>query len=226
MFDLYGIRYTGTGYLSSAIAMDKALTKQFFNWNNVPTPKGSMLKRGDIDISYRQFGIELPVVVKPCCGGSSVGVTIAHTDAEYAEALKEAFRYEDRVIVEEYIEGREFSVAIIDNKPYPIVEIAPLNGFYNYENKYKAGSTVETCPARISEELTGKMQQTAVSAAKALGIIGYCRLDFMMDGDGAIYCLEANTLPGMTPTSLIPQEAAVLGISFPELCEILLKLSR
>jgi D-alanine-D-alanine ligase len=226
VFDLFGIRYTGTDYLSSAIAMDKGLTKQFFRWNNVPTPKGSVIKKGDIDISYRQFDIELPVIVKPCCGGSSVGVTVAYTNEEYTEALKEAFYYEDKVIVEEYIEGREFSVAVIDNKPYPIVEIAPIKGFYNYENKYKAGSTVETCPARISDELTAKMQKMAVDGAKALGITGYCRLDFMMDENDDIYCLEANTLPGMTPTSLIPQEAAVLGISFPELCEKLLGLSR
>ena len=151
---------------------------------------------------------------------------MAYTNEEYTEALKEAFYYEDKVIVEEYIEGREFSVAVIDNKPYPIVEIAPIKGFYNYENKYKAGSTVETCPARISDELTAKMQKMAVDGAKALGITGYCRLDFMMDENDDIYCLEANTLPGMTPTSLIPQEAAVLGISFPELCEKLLGLSR
>ncbi len=226
VFDLFGIRYTGTDYLSSAIAMDKGLTKQFFKWNNVPTPKGSMIKKGDIDISYKQFDIDLPVIVKPCCGGSSVGVTVAYTNEEYTEALKEAFYYEDKVIVEEYINGREFSVAVIDNKPYPIVEIAPIKGFYNYENKYKAGSTVETCPARISDELTAKMQKMAVDGAKALGITGYCRLDFMMDENEEIYCLEANTLPGMTPTSLIPQEAAVLGISFPELCEKLLGLSQ
>ncbi len=226
VFDLYGIRYTGTGYLSSAIAMDKGMTKQFFRWNNVPTPKGSVIRRGAIDISYSQFGISLPVIVKPCCGGSSVGVMVAYSDEEYAAALKEAFSYEDRVIVEEFIQGREFSVAVIDEKAYPIVEIAPLVGFYNYENKYKAGSTVETCPARISAENTQKMQTLAVAGAKALGITGYCRLDFMMDEQENMYCLEANTLPGMTPTSLIPQEAAVLGISFPELCELLLRLSQ
>lgn len=225
VFDLYGIKYTGTDYLSSAVAMDKGLTKQFFNWNNVLTPKGSVMKKGDIDISYKQFGIELPVVVKPCCGGSSVGVTVAYTDEEYSLALKEAFSYEDRVVIEEYIKGREFSVAVIDDKAYPVIEIAPLKGFYNYENKYKAGSTVETCPARISKEKTEQMQKAAVDGAKALGITGYCRLDFMMDDKENIYCLEANTLPGMTPTSLIPQEAAVLGISFPELCEKLLELS-
>ena len=155
-----------------------------------------------------------------------MGVTVAETDEEYAEALKEAFSYEDRVIVEEFIRGREFSVAVIDNQAYPIVEIAPLKGFYNYENKYKAGSTVETCPARIPEAITKKMQSLAMAGAKALGITGYCRLDFMMDEEGKLYCLEANTLPGMTPTSLIPQEAAVLGISFPELCERLLRLSK
>ena len=225
VFDLFGIKYTGTDYLSSAIAMDKEMTKHCFRWNNVPTPKGAMLKKGCIDISYKQFGIELPVIVKPCCGGSSVGVTVANTDEEYAQALKEAFSYEDKIIIEEFIKGREFSVAVIDNMAYPVIEIAPLKGFYNYENKYKAGSTVETCPAKLSPEVTKRMQQIAVDGAKALGIKGYSRLDFMMDADENIYCLEANTLPGMTPTSLIPQEAAALGISFPELCEKLLNLS-
>ncbi len=225
-FDLFGINYTGTGYLSSAIAMDKGMTKQFFMEKGIPTPKGAALKKGEEDLSYKRFGMKLPVIVKPCCGGSSVGVTIAHSEEEYEAALKEAFSYEDELVVEEYISGREFSVAVIADKAYPIVEIAPLKGFYNFENKYKAGSTIETCPAQISEEMTKKIQQTAVKGARALGITGYSRLDFMMDEEENIYCLEANTLPGMTPTSLVPQEAAALGIDFPQLCELLIEISK
>lgn len=222
LFDLYGIKYSGTDYLSSAVAMDKALTKQFFKWNGVQTPAGAVLKKQDTDLSYEKYGIDLPVVVKPCCGGSSVGVAIARTDEEYEAALSDAFSYEDRIVIEEYISGREFSVAVVEGKAYPVVEIAPKEGFYDYKNKYNAGMTVETCPAKLSESKTKEMQKLAEDGARALGITGYCRLDFMMDKDGRLYCLEANTLPGMTPTSLIPQEAAVLGIGFPELCEKLL----
>ena len=143
----------------------------------------------------------------------------------FRKALEEAFAYEDQVVVEEFIRGREFSVAVIGGKAYPVIEITPKEGFYDYKNKYTAGCTVETCPADLPEEKTREMQDAAVRAAGALGIRGYCRLDFMMRPDGRIYCLEANTLPGMTPTSLIPQEAAALGISYPELCEELIRIS-
>ena len=224
VFDLFGIPYTGTGHLSSAIAMDKGLTKQLFQAWGVPTPKGLKLRRGE-DSSLEQLGMELPVVVKPCCGGSSVGITIARTPEEYENSLKEAFSYENDIIVESYVKGREFSVAVIGGCAYPVIEIAPLEGFYDYKNKYQAGSTVETCPARLSPEQTRQMQDYAEQGTKALGITGYCRLDFLMDDQGRMYCLEANTLPGMTPTSLIPQEAAVLGESYPELCEKLIRLS-
>ena len=224
-FDLYGIRYTGTEYLSSAIAMNKSLTKQFFRAWKVPTPGGAVFNRNQKDIGLEANGLKLPVVVKPCCGGSSVGITIARTDEEYEQSLKEAFSYEDQIVVEEYIDGREFSVAVIGGKAYPVIEIAPKEGVYDYHNKYQAGSTVETCPAELSPDKTREMQEYAKLGTKALGITGYCRLDFMMDQDEKMYCLEANTLPGMTPTSLIPQEAEVLGESYPELCEKLIRIS-
>ena len=224
-FDLFGIRYTGTEYLSSAIAMDKSLTKQFFRAWNVPTPAGAVFSGREDANKLGVHGLQLPVVVKPCRGGSSVGITIARTEEEYEKSLNEAFSYENQIVVEEYIEGREFSVAVIDGKAYPIIEIAPKEGFYDYKNKYQAGSTVETCPAELTPEKTREMQEYAELGAKALGITGYCRLDFMMGRDGSMYCLEANTLPGMTPTSLIPQEAQVLGESYPELCEKLIRIS-
>lgn len=225
VFDLFGVPYTGTGYLSSAVAMDKGLTKQFFEAYHVPTPKGVSLYRDQHSQSPEDYGLKLPLVVKPCCGGSSVGVYIASTQSEYEEALRAAFAYEYEVIVEEYVKGREFSVGVIDGKAYPVIEIAPLEGFYDYTNKYKAGSTIETCPAKLTEEQTRKMQEYAELGAKALCIEGYCRLDFMMREDGKMYCLEANTLPGMTPTSLLPQEAQAVGMDYPELCEELIRLS-
>ena len=224
-FDLMGIRYTGTGYLSSAMAMDKGITKQMFRMNGIPTPVGRSMSVKNPQRDIRKLGLEFPVVVKTCCGGSSVGVYIVHDEKEYEESLSAAFSYEDEVVVEEYIEGREFSVAVVDGKAYPIIEIRPLVGFYDYNNKYKPGSTIETCPAEIPVELTRKMQQIAEAGARALQMEAYCRLDFMMRDNGDMFCLEANTLPGMTPTSLIPQEAAVLGMSFPDLCEELIRTS-
>lgn len=224
-FDLFGIRYTGTDYLSSAVAMDKGITKVLFEAAGIPAPRGILLEKGGETPEISACGLEFPVIVKPCCGGSSVGVAIAGSREEYRRALQEAFAYEKQAVVEEFIQGREFSVAVIGGKAYPVIEIAPKEGFYDYKNKYTAGSTVETCPAELSPEKTEEMQETAVQAAKALGITGYCRLDFLMRPDGRIYCLEANTLPGMTPTSLIPQEAAVLGMDYPELCEELIRIS-
>lgn len=224
-FDLMGIKYTGTGYLSSAMAMDKGITKQIFNMNHVPTPKGVSMTKKDQTNNVTDLGMEFPVVVKTCCGGSSVGVYIANNQQEYEQALKDAYSYEDEVVVEEYIKGREFSVAVVDGNAYPVIEIAPLQGFYDYKNKYQAGSTIETCPADLSLELTEKMQRHAEAGARALGLEAYGRLDFLMKENGEMYCLEANTLPGMTPTSLIPQEAAVLGMDYPTLCEELIRVS-
>lgn len=224
-FDLFGIPYTGTGYLSSAIAMDKGLAKQFFEINDIPTPKGISLFEKDYSTNPADYGLEFPLVVKPCCGGSSVGVYITNTQKEYEEALEAAFKYETELIVEEYVKGREFSVGVVDGKAYPVIEIAPIEGFYDYTNKYKAGCAIETCPAEISDELTVQMQKYAEAGAKALGIEGYCRLDFMMREDGRMYCLEANTLPGMTATSLLPREAQAIGIDYPSLCEELIRLS-
>ena len=205
--------------------MDKSITKQFFRAHHVPTPNGVTLKKGQESEPLSGFGLELPVVVKPCCGGSSVGVYIAHTNEEYWQAMKDAFSYEPEVVVEEYIEGREFSVGVVDGKAYPIIEIAPIEGFYDYTNKYKAGSTVETCPAVLTKEQTEQMQAYAVKGFKALQLDNYGRLDFMMSKDGKMYCLEANTLPGMTPTSLLPQEAQALGMDFADLCEKLIAVS-
>lgn len=224
-FDLLGIKYSGTDYLSSALAMDKTLTKHIFQACGVPTAKAFAITRTSADVNPESKGFVYPVVVKPACGGSSVGITIAKNAEEYAESLKEAFSYDHNVLVEQYVKGREFSVAVVDGKAYPVIEIAPKQGFYDYKNKYSAGSTVETCPAQITEEQTTRMQRDAEMAAKALGITGYGRIDFIMDGNGEMFALEANTLPGMTAMSLVPQEAAVLGMTYEDLCEKLIEVS-
>ena len=224
-FDLMGIRYTGSGYLGSALAMDKGLSKQLFEKNQVPAPAGVTVGVHDERKTAREFGVGLPCVVKTCCGGSSVGVYITETEEEFQKALDEAFSYEPEVVVEAYIKGREFSVGVVGGEAYPIIEIAPLEGFYDYKNKYQPGSTIETCPAELTPEQTRRMQNYAVKAYEALRLESYARIDFLMDNGGDMYCLEANTLPGMTPTSLLPQEAAALGMSFADLCERLIEVS-
>ena len=220
-FDLMGITYTGTDYVSSALSMDKGLTKDIFRQYGVPTPQGFRLKKGEKEPEEVTF----PCIVKACCGGSSVGVSIAGNEEEYEAAKAEAFKYDKEAVVEQYIKGREFSIGLLEGKALPIIEIAPKQGFYDYKNKYQAGSTIETCPAKISDELTKKIQDTALKAYRVLGIKTYARMDVLMDENGDVYCLEANTLPGMTPTSLIPQEAAALGISYGELCEMIIEIS-
>lgn len=220
-FDLFHIKYTGTDYISSALAMDKALAKELFLLHKIQTPQGLTVKKGE----SIQNTVPYPCVVKTCCGGSSIGVYIVKNEAEYKDALEQAFAYEETVIVEQYIKGREFSVCVIDEKALPIIEIAPLQGFYDYKNKYQAGSTIETCPADLDEETTLRMQREAEKVFQALRLQTYARMDFLLRDDDEIFCLEANTLPGMTPTSLIPQEAAAAGMGFEQLCEYLIEVS-
>lgn len=219
-FDLLGIKYTGTDYISSALAMDKAISKELFAIYNIPTPAGIRVKKGE-EFEWNTY----PCVVKVSCGGSSVGVTIVHSRSEMDASLSEAFSLGNEVIIEQYIKGREFSVGVIDHKALPIIEIAPLVGFYDYKNKYQAGSTIETCPAELNPELTKQMQKIAEDVYTALRLKTYARMDFMLNENNEIFCLEANTLPGMTPTSLLPQEAKAIGIEFPELCEKIIEVS-
>lgn len=214
-FDLMGITYTGTDHVSSAMSMDKAIAKDLFRAYNIPTPAGVYFTKEN----PVEEPIALPCVVKACCGGSSIGVSIVNTKEEYTEALQDAFSYDAQVVVEQYIKGREFSVGVIGGKALPVIEIAPITGFYDYKNKYQAGSAVETCPADLSDEITKGMQKCAEEVFKALRLKKYARMDFMLDEDDKFYCLEANTLPGMTNTSLLPQEAAAMGICFEDLCQ-------
>lgn len=217
-FELMGIPYTGTDFVSAAMAMDKGITKDIFKAYNIPTPMGIRLKKGEKESERVPF----PCIVKACCGGSSVGVCLARNEEEYEAAKEEAFRYDNEAVIEQYIAGREFSVGVMDGEALPVIEIAPKQGFYDYKNKYQAGSAVETCPANLSEEQTKRMQAIAEKVFEALRLKNYARMDFMMDGEDHMYCLEANTLPGMTPTSLLPQEAAAVGISYEQLCEKIL----
>jgi len=221
MFDMHGIRYTGSGYLGSAIAMNKSLTKTLLLEAGVPVPAGITVRRENTSYSDPGF----PCVVKPCSGGSSVGTTIVSEKTQYEGALRTAFCYEDSVIAERYIHGRELTVGVIDGEAMPVIEIIPKSGFYDYKNKYQPGLTQELCPAPITPDQTCEIQRLAVVVHKALQIDVYSRVDFIMDKTGCFWCLEANTLPGMTPTSLIPQMGAVQGLNFGELCEKLIRIS-
>ena len=220
--DMYGVKYTGSGYLGSALAMNKELSKTLFNAAGIPTAPAITLRKGE--------GIQaspwIPCVVKPCSGGSSVGTSIVRTQEEFSAALEFAFKYEDDVLVEKYIKGRELTVGVMDGKAMPSIEIVLKNGWYDYKNKYQAGFAEEICPAPISAEDEERLGRLAERVSKALMVDVYCRADFIMDDDdGEIYCLEANTLPGMTPTSLVPQMAAEQGMSYGELCEKIITLS-
>lgn len=220
-FDVMGVKYTGSGYLGSALAMNKTLTKMLFAQSGIPTPGGITVYAGKAPYANAGF----PCVVKPCSGGSSVGTSIVRGPEDYEKALELAFRYEDAVIVEQYIEGRELTVGIIDGRAMPVIEIIPKEGFYDYKNKYQEGLTTELCPAPISLGLTDRIQRLSERVNDVLMIDSYCRVDFLMDEDEKLYCLEANTLPGMTPTSLVPQMAKTQGMSYGELCEELIRVS-
>lgn len=224
-FDILGIKYTGPNYLGSALAMDKGIAKQIFKMSGVPTPLGTALKKAYKDTPLSELGLSLPVVVKPCSGGSSIGVYIVDTEEDYKEAIAKSFTYEDEVVIEPYIKGREFACGIIDGKALPVIEIIPKTGFFDYANKYQAGCTEEICPAQIDDEIAARMQRATELAFKALKLDIYSRADFLLDENGDIYCLEMNTLPGMTSASLLPQEAKAAGIEYGELCELIIQKS-
>lgn len=223
--DMHGIRYTGAGYLGSAIAMHKDYTKAIFEKYGIPTPDSFLLRRKDKDKPLQDFGYSLPVVVKVCSGGSSIGVYIPRTEEEYRNAVNTLFETESVIIIEEYIRGREFAVSVVADHAYPVIEIIPHDGWFDYAHKYQSGFSSEICPADICDETAARMMDAAERAARALSLEVYSRMDFLLDENENIYCLEANSLPGMTPASLLPKEAAALGISFPELCELIIKES-
>jgi len=216
--DSYGIKYTGSGYVGSLLAMDKDISKKMFVGAGVNTPEWMYISAKQVDIDEIEQRIGYPCVVKPCCCGSSVGISIPENRAELENALKEAEKYEDSILIEKKISGREFTVGILDGEVLPAVEIIPTEGFYDYTNKYQAGKTVELCPAPIDDALMSILAEQTKLAFDALRLSGYSRFDYIVDKDGKPWCLEANTLPGMTPTSLLPQMAAAVGITYGKLC--------
>jgi len=236
LLDLAGIPYTGSGHLASALAMDKDLSKHLFVQNEVRTAEWVMAtpdagaEKGKAGKQFRDGAIAklgLPVVVKPSKQGSTVGLSVVKRAEDLASAVAEAFNYDDEVMIERFIAGRELTVGILDEEALPVGEIIPKHEIYDYECKYQAGMAVEEFPANITAAQTSVVQELARRAFRALKLRGYARIDFRMStqGNGEFFCLEANTLPGMTQTSLIPQAAAAAGISFPELCERIVRVA-
>ncbi len=223
--DAYGIRYTGSDYVGSLLAMDKDISKKLLSAAGVRCPIGKTILCGEADEEMIEKEVGYPAVIKPCSCGSSVGISMADNREELERALRLAAKYEERILVERRIVGREFTVGVLDGLVLPPIEIIPRVGFYDYKNKYQVGLTKEICPAKISEEETRELGEIALRAFSALRLRDYARFDFIQDQSGVFWCLEANTLPGMTPTSLLPQEAESVGISYGALCARIAELA-
>lgn len=220
--DMACIPYTGTGYAGSLLAMDKDLSKQILSRADIPTPPWvtCRLSQGmDAVMTDIETRIGYPCVIKPCSCGSSVGVSLVHRRDELTAALQAAAAYEDTILAEKMIKGRELTVGILGDQVLPPVEIIPKAGFYDYHNKYQAGCTEEVCPAALSEDIVKRLNRLSLAAFKALRLKGYARFDYILDEEGTPWCLEANTLPGMTPLSLLPLSAKAAGIDYDTLCE-------
>jgi len=225
-FDLCGVKHTGSPSIGCALAMDKAVSKSLMRSEGILTANWAVARRG---LSFDTEHFPIPCVVKPNSGGSSIGVIIVRNREELAPAIEACFALEDELIVEEYVRGMELSAGVLGNSDdcvaLPLIEIVPKHGFYDYQHKYQSGWTDEIVPARISPELTETIQDLAMRTFRALKLGVYARIDFLLTENGEAFCLEANTLPGMTPTSLLPQEAEHYGLDYPALCETIVNLS-
>ena len=226
LLELMGVRYTGTGPLGSGVAMDKDVSKRLLRDAQVPTLPWRVARAPDFryDADIIEDLIGYPTVVKPSRQGSSVGLAVVHEPDALEAAVREAARYDSEVMIERFAKGRELTVGILGDQALPPVEIRPKKGLYDYESKYTPGMTEYFCPAPLDEELTAQMQAYALRAFKVLKLRGYARVDFILAKE-QLFCLEANTLPGMTATSLLPKAAAAAGMTFPELCERIVQIA-
>lgn len=229
LLELRGIKYTGSKVLSSALSMDKSMSKILFHHYGVESPRWFSIDRSSADSEAvikrinKEFGF--PAVIKPNDQGSTVGLTVCKDPAEVKTALELSFRFSEKTLLEEYIEGRELTAGILENKVLPVLEIKPKSGLYDYESKYTSGMSEYIVPADVPKNVSDKMQEQALLAFNALGCEVYGRVDFRMDKNFETYCLEVNTLPGMTATSLVPKMAKAVGISFEQLIERIIRLS-
>jgi D-alanine-D-alanine ligase len=223
VLDVVGVQYTGSGPLGSALAMDKDLSKKLFRVAGIPVPTWFMAPVRPEDVTGT---LGWPVIVKPSKQGSTIGLTLVKQQAGFAAALALAARYDDEVMVEQYIPGRELTVGVLGDLPLPVGEIIPRHELFDYECKYTPGMSREEFPAQLDAKLARQLQEYALAAHRALKLNGYSRIDFRLSPEGDIFCLEANTLPGMTAVSLFPQAAQAAGVPFPELCERICGLAR
>ncbi len=225
-FDLLGIPYTGAGYLSSGMAMNKAVAKQAMERVGIRTPAWRELRYCSGDIPRLTEELPLPAAVKSINGGSSLGMALVDTREQLSRALEDILPYGGHVIVEKKIKGRDVTVGVLGDRYLPAVEIIPQNAaYFDYTAKYQDGGSQEICPARIPEALWRELGEAALKLHRALGLSVYSRTDFILDEEERPWCLEINTLPGMTPASLLPKEAVAVGMSYPELCREILDLS-
>lgn len=222
ILDVIGVPYTGSSALASALAMDKDLSKRLFRAAGVPVPGWFMSPVAAEDVTT---ALGWPVIVKPSRMGSSVGMTLVRNAKGLDAAVELAARYDPAVMVEQFIAGRELTVGILGDVPLPVGEIVPQHELFDYECKYTPGMSEETFPAKLDPQPARQLQELALAAHRALKLGGYSRVDFRLSAEGDIFCLEANTLPGMTRTSLLPQAARAAGIEFPELCERICRLA-
>lgn len=229
LLELRGLKYTGSKVLSSAMSMDKDMSKILFKHYGIPTPKWFSVVGSEIDKMALAERIEkeiaFPCVIKPNDQGSTVGLTICEDKDSIISALELALKYSNKAMIEEFITGREMTVAILDNKPLPVLEVKPKHGIYDYECKYTAGMSEYFVPAEIPEKVFKNLQEQAQLAHKYLECEVYSRVDFILRNNDEYFCLEVNTLPGMTSTSLVPKMAKAAGISFEELVDKIVKLS-
>ena len=223
VLEVVGVPYTGSGPLGSALAMDKDLSKRLFRAAGVPTPAWFMAPVAPEDITT---ALGWPVIIKPSKQGSTVGLTLVKQAKDLDAAVAEAARHDDEVMAEQFIAGREFTVGVLGDVPLPVGEIIPKHELFDYECKYTPGMSEEVFPAKVDARLARQLQELALTAHRALKLGGYSRVDFRATAEGDIFCLEANTLPGLTRTSLFPQAARAAGIEFTELCERICKLAR
>ncbi len=228
LLELRGIKYTGSNVIASAISMDKVMSKILFRHYEINTPKWIVVENNynENDIKEQiQNNIGYPCVIKPNDQGSTVGLTICKSDSEIPDAVKLAMKFSNKVLIEEFIEGHELTVGILEDKAFPVLEIKPKHGIYDYECKYTSGMSEYEVPAKLPDSVCAKLQSDSIKAFKSLGCSVYGRIDFRVSNDYETYCLEANTLPGMTSTSLVPKMAKAAGISFEVLIDRIIKLS-
>lgn len=226
LLELAGIPYAGSGVQASSLAMDKVITKRLLSQAGLPTPPWKLVERQfGMRIAECGKSLSLPCVVKPPSQGSSVGITMVKKRAQAVAALKLAWSYEPTALVESYVKGREFTVGILGGEALPVVEIVAKNDFYDWQSKYEEGGSRHLCPAPVPGGLEKKIKALAQQAHRLLGCRGWSRVDMMLDGKGRLWILEVNTLPGMTPTSLLPDAARAAGIDFGQLLQRMLEAS-